>query len=169
MSDNEAPVGDAWAPMEDEESGLGVETEPVLEQQDLAPEQETGEADATELLAASQPVDLSVEDQEGLLSQGTAEPGLESAVGEAPAAMVEPAEAEPAPGTVQADAVHGPKDGTDDTVSDDYTYRPPKRGEIRHGTIIAIGKDGVVIELGLKREGIIPQNDVQRVGTEVRE
>ena len=169
MSDNEAPVGDALAPLEDEEGGLGAHTEPVLEHQDPAPEQETGGADAAELLTASQTVDLSAEDQAGLPSQGTAEPGPDSAMGEAPAAMVGFAEAEPAPGTVQADTVHGRKDGTSDTISEDYTYRPPKTGEIRHGTIIAIGKEGVVVDLGLKREGIIPQNDLQRVGSEVRE
>lgn len=51
-------------------------------------------------------------------------------------------------------------------MSEEYAYAQPKRGEIRVGHIISISPDGIVVDLGLKREGFIPQDDVRQVGEE---
>ncbi len=39
----------------------------------------------------------------------------------------------------------------------------PQRGDIREGTIISVSPQEVVIDLGLKREGIVPGNDLSRL------
>jgi len=53
-----------------------------------------------------------------------------------------------------------------DVFSDEFTYSRPKRGEIRTGTVIEVSSDGILIDLGLKREGLIPGYDLQRVGSD---
>ncbi len=42
-------------------------------------------------------------------------------------------------------------------------YDMPQRGDIREGTIISVSPQEVVIDLGLKREGIVPANDLSRL------
>ena len=42
-------------------------------------------------------------------------------------------------------------------------YDMPQRGDIRDGTIISISPQEVVIDLGLKREAIVPANDLSRL------
>jgi len=59
------------------------------------------------------------------------------------------------------------KAGMDDVFADEYEYQRPKRGEIREGRILAIRPDSIVVDLGLKREGIIPPDDMQRLGADV--
>jgi small subunit ribosomal protein S1 len=56
-----------------------------------------------------------------------------------------------------------------DVFSDEFTYSRPKRGEIRTGTVIEISAEGMLIDLGLKREGLVPGYDLQRVGSEAVE
>ena len=51
-------------------------------------------------------------------------------------------------------------------LAEEYGYAQPKRGEIRVGHVISINPDGIVVDLGLKREGFIPQDDVRQVGEE---
>jgi small subunit ribosomal protein S1 len=45
-------------------------------------------------------------------------------------------------------------------------YDMPQRGDIREGTILSVGPQEIVIDLGLKREGIVPANDVSRLDKE---
>ncbi len=59
--------------------------------------------------------------------------------------------------------------GMTDVFSEEYTYLQPKRGEIRQAQVIAISGDGVMVDLGLKREGLIPGYDLQRVGSDTAE
>jgi small subunit ribosomal protein S1 len=42
-------------------------------------------------------------------------------------------------------------------------YDMPQRGDIREGTVISVSPQEVVIDLGLKREGIVPANDLSRL------
>ena len=42
-------------------------------------------------------------------------------------------------------------------------YDMPQRGDIREGTILSVSPHEVVIDLGLKREGIVPGNDLARL------
>lgn len=54
-------------------------------------------------------------------------------------------------------------------LPDEYTYLQPKRGEIRMGKIIAKRQDSILVDLGLKHEGVISAEDLQRVGQSVVE
>jgi small subunit ribosomal protein S1 len=42
-------------------------------------------------------------------------------------------------------------------------YDMPQRGDIREGTVISVSPQEVVIDLGLKREAIVPANDLSRL------
>jgi small subunit ribosomal protein S1 len=42
-------------------------------------------------------------------------------------------------------------------------YDMPQRGDIREGTVLSVGPQEVIIDLGLKREGIVPANDLARL------
>jgi small subunit ribosomal protein S1 len=42
-------------------------------------------------------------------------------------------------------------------------YDMPQRGDIREGTVLSISPQEIVIDLGLKREGIVPANDLTRI------
>lgn len=42
-------------------------------------------------------------------------------------------------------------------------YDMPQRGDIREGTIISVSPQEVIIDLGLKREAIVPGNDLSRL------
>ncbi|MGC8780927.1 MAG: 30S ribosomal protein S1 [Anaerolineae bacterium] len=46
-------------------------------------------------------------------------------------------------------------------------YDMPQRGDIREGTVISVSPQEIVIDLGLKREAIIPANDLARVDKNV--
>jgi small subunit ribosomal protein S1 len=42
-------------------------------------------------------------------------------------------------------------------------YDMPQRGDIREGTVLSVNPQEVIIDLGLKREGIVPANDLSRL------
>jgi small subunit ribosomal protein S1 len=46
-------------------------------------------------------------------------------------------------------------------------YDMPQRGDIREGTVLSVGPQEVIIDLGLKREGIVPANDLSRLDKEI--
>ncbi len=46
-------------------------------------------------------------------------------------------------------------------------YDMPQRGDIREGTIISVSPQEVIIDLGLKREAIVPGNDLSRLEKEI--
>jgi small subunit ribosomal protein S1 len=45
-----------------------------------------------------------------------------------------------------------------------YDYKRPQRGDIRRGVVLSVGPDRVVLDLGLKRDGIVTAADLQRLG-----
>jgi small subunit ribosomal protein S1 len=45
-------------------------------------------------------------------------------------------------------------------------YDMPQRGDIREGTVLSVTPQEVIIDLGLKREGIVPANDLSRLDKE---
>lgn len=49
---------------------------------------------------------------------------------------------------------------------DEYDYATPQRGELRDGMVIRIEDDMVLVSIGTKREGIIPQADLKSMGDE---
>lgn len=50
----------------------------------------------------------------------------------------------------------------------DFTYKPPQRGEIRNAVILQIDPREVIVDLGSKRDGIVPIQDLMRLAPEVR-
>jgi small subunit ribosomal protein S1 len=45
-----------------------------------------------------------------------------------------------------------------------YDYKRPRRGDIRRGVVLSVGPEGAVLDLGLKRDGIVSAADLQRLG-----
>ncbi|MBN1657897.1 MAG: S1 RNA-binding domain-containing protein [Anaerolineae bacterium] len=49
---------------------------------------------------------------------------------------------------------------------EDWDYQRPRRGEIRDGIILAIHDQEIIVDVGAKRDGIVPFADMQRLGPE---
>ncbi|MEA3346048.1 MAG: S1 RNA-binding domain-containing protein [Chloroflexota bacterium] len=48
----------------------------------------------------------------------------------------------------------------------DYEYQFPQRGDIRKGVIISIEPREIVVDIGVKRDGIVPPRDLEILGEE---
>ncbi len=44
-----------------------------------------------------------------------------------------------------------------------FTYSPPRRGEIRNAVILEIDEREIIVDLGAKRDGIVPYQDIERL------
>jgi ribosomal protein S1 len=148
MSDNLDAIDTPLAPSDEETPGdLSVGS--VEDQQALSP--------------AAQPEALTTAEEEGPPRDLPQAP-----VETVPASVLAgPAEEHEQPAASEAGAEAMQKPGMTDVFSEDYTYVQAKRGEIRQAQVITISDDGVMVDLGLKREGLIPAYDLQRVGGEV--
>lgn len=49
-----------------------------------------------------------------------------------------------------------------------FSYSPPRRGEIRNATILQIDDREIIVDLGAKRDGIVPSQDIERLDYSVR-
>jgi len=49
---------------------------------------------------------------------------------------------------------------------EDWDYQRPKRGEVRSGVILAVKEQEIIVDVGGKRDGIVPYADMQRLGDE---
>ncbi len=45
----------------------------------------------------------------------------------------------------------------------DFSYSPPRRGEIREATILQIDEREIIVDLGAKQDGIVPSQDLDRM------
>ncbi|MGQ9500456.1 MAG: 30S ribosomal protein S1 [Anaerolineae bacterium] len=54
----------------------------------------------------------------------------------------------------------------EDLLSQAYRYREPKRGEIRTGTVVWIGPNEIVVDIGVKREALVNSRDLERLRAE---
>ncbi len=50
-----------------------------------------------------------------------------------------------------------------DMLEDSYNFVPPARGDIRDAEILEIRESEIVVDLGVKRDGIIPPQDIERL------
>jgi small subunit ribosomal protein S1 len=50
-----------------------------------------------------------------------------------------------------------------------FAYTPPQRGEIRNAIILQIDEREVIVDLGAKRDGIVPVQDLERLDPKVRD
>ena len=51
-------------------------------------------------------------------------------------------------------------------LTEEYIYERPRRGDIREGQILKVDERGVLVDLGLKRDGFIPRTDIDLLGEE---
>ncbi|UCC86711.1 MAG: S1 RNA-binding domain-containing protein [Anaerolineales bacterium] len=51
---------------------------------------------------------------------------------------------------------------------EEYNYQRPKRGEIRTGTVVLVGPNEIVVDVGAKREGVLSPQDLDRLSAEER-
>lgn len=52
---------------------------------------------------------------------------------------------------------------------DQHDYEEPQVGDIRKGIIVAITPQGVIVDLGLKRDGLVPSSDLGKLESEERD
>jgi small subunit ribosomal protein S1 len=58
--------------------------------------------------------------------------------------------------------------GMDEYLENGYDYQAPKRGDIRTGVVIDSNDQGLVVDIGFKREGFVPAEDLTRLDEETR-
>jgi small subunit ribosomal protein S1 len=51
---------------------------------------------------------------------------------------------------------------------DSYTYDRPERGQMLEGVILTVEEDEVLVDVGLKRDGVVPRRDLDRLPAETR-
>lgn len=49
-------------------------------------------------------------------------------------------------------------------LTESYDYERPSRGQVRAGVIIKIDEEGVIVDIGMKRDGFVPDEDIERLG-----
>jgi small subunit ribosomal protein S1 len=49
---------------------------------------------------------------------------------------------------------------------EDWDYQRPRRGQVRTGVILAIDEQEILVDVGVKRDGVVPFADMQRMGAE---
>lgn len=50
-----------------------------------------------------------------------------------------------------------------------YEYDQPRRGQVRDGVVLQMNDDGILVDIGLKRDGFVPAWDIKRLGDEALE
>jgi small subunit ribosomal protein S1 len=53
-------------------------------------------------------------------------------------------------------------------VEGDYDYKRPRRGEVHKAVILSIGENDMVVDLGAKRDGVVPPKDLDLLDDEYR-
>ncbi len=107
-------------------------------------------------LADAQPVEMRADTQ----------PMVPEAEPEPLAAGAKP---EPVALTDSATVVEGPGQATMTELVDEFAYQRPQRGEIRPGIILSIDPEEVIVDVGVKRDGVVPMQDLNRLSKEERE
>ena len=51
---------------------------------------------------------------------------------------------------------------------DEHDYELPQVGDIRRGVIVAISPQGIIVDLGVKRDGLVPPSDLNKLEEEER-
>jgi len=80
----------------------------------------------------------------------------------------------PPPQEALADERTTPQDAKPESMSDQDLgaylgdYEAPKRGDISTGVIIEQNESGLIVDVGLKQEGLVPASDIDRLDEETR-
>ena len=54
----------------------------------------------------------------------------------------------------------------EDFLEEEYQYYYPRRGDIRMGVLLSAPPQEIVVDIGAKRDGIVPPEDLERLGEE---
>ena len=46
-------------------------------------------------------------------------------------------------------------------LESEYDYTRPRRGQVRHAVILSVSENDVIVDLGTKRDGIVPRRDLE--------
>ncbi|MCY3905865.1 MAG: S1 RNA-binding domain-containing protein [Anaerolineaceae bacterium] len=71
-------------------------------------------------------------------------------------------------------STESPADGVDygaefqELLEASLSYAPPRRGEIRNATILEIDDREIIVDMGTKRDGIVPYQDIERLDPNFR-
>ncbi len=57
----------------------------------------------------------------------------------------------------------------EELLESSFSYQPPRRGEIRTATILQIDPREIIVDMGVKQDGIVPAQDIERLDPEVRD
>jgi small subunit ribosomal protein S1 len=49
-------------------------------------------------------------------------------------------------------------------LTEAYDYERPRRGQVREGIVLTVDEHGVMVDVGLKRDGFVPESDIERLG-----
>jgi small subunit ribosomal protein S1 len=49
---------------------------------------------------------------------------------------------------------------------EEYAFEQPKRGDVRMGTVVWVGPNEIVVDIGVKREGVVNSRDLERLRAE---
>ncbi len=52
-------------------------------------------------------------------------------------------------------------------LEESFAVEQPERGDIVMGTVLAVDNQGLIVDVGLKRDAVVPRNDLERLGTDV--
>ncbi len=66
------------------------------------------------------------------------------------------------------EAPEEPERNFDEYLAQEYDYAAPRYGEIRMGVVVGENEHGLILDIGFKREGIVPYEDLQRLDEEAR-
>jgi small subunit ribosomal protein S1 len=44
-----------------------------------------------------------------------------------------------------------------------FSFEQPERGDLLNGTVLAIDNQGMIVDVGMKRDGVVPRNDLERM------
>jgi small subunit ribosomal protein S1 len=155
----ELPVEDVEA-SESEQAGAAEVELPV----------EDVEASESEQAGAAE-VELPVEDVEASESEqaGAAEVELPVEDVEAPRpeqAGVDKVQEMPVEGLESPESEQAGSGEMRELPVEDWDYQRPRRGQVRTGIILAIEEQEIIVDVGAKRDGIVPYADIQRMGPE---
>jgi small subunit ribosomal protein S1 len=53
-------------------------------------------------------------------------------------------------------------------IEDDYDYSRPRRGQVCWATVLSIGENEMIVDLGFKRDGIVPRTDLELLDDDYR-
>ena len=70
---------------------------------------------------------------------------------------------------MQQQATETPQHWSNLVVGAEYDFEPPRRGQLVEATILEVSESEVLVDMGVKRDGLVPRADLDRLDDEYRE